>query len=669
MTASARVHPDAVPTLVLIKVVALAVSSPSVLPHLDNLAQLALDAVYSTQPPASLQEWTTRAHGADPPGSLRDTVQGIVVGVKLSGLDQATSWLSAEFKPLIAWSEEDELALSTFPLVRASPFGLYLRRTLLRFGKMSFADMTEWWEAFCAWCDGRVGEGEGGKGAAEKFAQARLRQDHHASRELVRALSTSDGSSLGTNERSPQEALLHLALVEYEDGGYDVAEQALEEATRIARTVGDVACLAACSSLQLRLSASQVRPQSREATASANANTPSDVLFSISRSVSSGAPLPAPLLKLSHALALSQHYAFPPASSSSSSAQPHLPPLASQKKDDAPRPGDGRWAAMGEAVRGQVWADLGVAPLASTHDALALEFQDAHQPDWDVQLSVLSRRAQRLAQANRPDAALELLLEAVESPEKRRGVGVKELREWKGAVEAVEKERRARGRLTGPVPSSPAYLASADLPLPTLLSLTLKSHQSSTHSLRRLPRLSALLSLSDLRVSLSGARGERGLDAARRGLREVEEAWGEVVSLEAGAGGDEEGEGAEVVARAWEVRGRLEVVAAQGEDARLPVAIEHLEQALAGYRLLSLLPASHRVLRLLTHLASHLAQSTSLPGGAVRHWTAQREKWAAEWVELDDARRAEEAGEEERERRVREIVEAVERVVEAEVGL
>lgn len=76
---------------------------------------------------------------------------------------------------------------------------------------------------------------------AHSFARARLQQDYHAARELVRTFVPAGQrecvpdlrpalicNKALTRSRSTsstaQQALLHLALIEYEDGGFEAAQ-------------------------------------------------------------------------------------------------------------------------------------------------------------------------------------------------------------------------------------------------------------------------------------------------------------------------------------------------------------------------------------------------------------------------------------------------------------
>ena len=44
--------------------------------------------------------------------------------------------------------------ISTTPLYRSSPLGLYLRRTSMRSAKLDFDGATDWWNQVQAWFDG-----------------------------------------------------------------------------------------------------------------------------------------------------------------------------------------------------------------------------------------------------------------------------------------------------------------------------------------------------------------------------------------------------------------------------------------------------------------------------------------------------------------------------------
>ncbi|GAA5901276.1 hypothetical protein JCM6882_007732 [Rhodosporidiobolus microsporus] len=684
------------PTLCLVKVVASASTNPSSLPHLDHLALVALDATTEPTPPPSLEDWLDRLAGHDPSEALVGAVDDIraqVQKVRRRGLDAAVSWAHNEMKPLVAWNEDDEVSLHTFPLLRSSPLGMYLRRTYLQLSKMSFDEAVGWWEAVGGWCEGTLGKqgGAGERDVAQRFAQARLRQDYHASRELVRSFAT---TSVGGSDRSsPQQALLHLALVEYEDGGFEAAQQALDDATQIARTMGDVACLSACSSLRKRLftaapslaSSSSSSPPETSSSAAAglstkltsNPNAPYDLLHSLGASAPS-TPLPTLFSPLYASLALYQHHSFPPIPpSSSASGAHHHPHKKEEEQRPLPPPGteDGGYAAefgaAWECAAAGVWDEMGITPLSTLHNSLSLSHLSPSRPSWPIKLSVLSRRAARLARAGRHDEALEELFVAVESREGRAGMGVREVRGWRECVEWVEGEREGRrsGRFDPTAPDSD------QLPLPTNLSTSLLALQSSLSTSRHPSTLLSFLSVVDARLSLASTPAE-----GERGLREVEEVWGGVLALGGGGAGGE-GKGGEwriVEARAREVKARCLIVACQAEDTQLPAAVELLEEALEIYSLLSLPLPTLRALSTLIHLCSHLSTSPSLPPTSAAHWRGKRDTYAGRWVEvtreMEERKRGDGGDAEERERRERrervgEAVRAVERAVEASVGV
>ncbi|BGP17018.1 hypothetical protein JCM10213_000347 [Rhodosporidiobolus nylandii] len=667
------------PTICLVKLVALAPArTTNTLPHqhLDHLLALALECVLEDNAPASLNAWLARVSDDERSEGLeevREEIRETVLEVRERGSDAASLWALSEMKPLVAVADEEEVSLSPHPLARNSPLGLYLRRTQLRISKLDFGDACCWWADFEAWCEGRpVAKRRRTEDAGEKFAQARARTDYNASRELVRSFSTTNDS--GVSDTSPQQALLHLALVEYEDGGFEAAQSALDEATQIARTLGDIACLSACSSLRQRLALARSSsaataggsPSSSSASSaplalpsgdlSTNSNAPYDLLSSLS-SLSRSVPVPSLFSPLYRSAALAQHFAFPSLPASSSSSPQHQ---QQQKKDQDVRPLPGEvdedWAAGWEAAVGAVWGEMGITPLASLHEALALEFLDPARPSWDVTLPISSRQASRLLRANRKHEALRLLLEAVDTPEKRRRMGLSELERWRGIVEGV-----VDGSLAG---GAEAQSTDEDLPLPALLSRSLTSLQLSTKSLHEPQRLLALLSVIDQRLSLAG-----GVEEAKRGLQEIEGEWGAVLAL-AGAGA-EGGEGRVVQARALEVRARCAVVkaTAEGDDAQLPAAVELLEQALAGYTHLSSHPSALRTLSTLTHLCSHLSTSPTLPPSSAAHWRAKRDEYAGRWLALqaEGGREDEKSGEVRR--RVGEVVREVGRAVELSVGI
>ncbi|GAA6005549.1 uncharacterized protein JCM10292_006693 [Rhodotorula paludigena] len=678
--------PAALATVVLVYSL---LSSPSSLsssePNLDLLAAYALECTAEHHAPPSLDAWIKRARATTASEAVHarlTDVQLIVKALRADSLDGVLQWFNEVFRVLLAPTEEDELApsLTPPPLLRASPFGVYVRRTALTLGRMSFDETRTWWAALERWCDGPGERGEQRKSEKRRrevppFARARLQQDYQSARELVRTFTPE-----GQREPTSQQALLHLALIEFEDGGLGAARMALHEATQVARTVGDTACLAACASLQKRLDAASGAEFGRRGGAAATArNSPHDVLWELSHRNSQNDPLDTLFPLLYSSLAAHQHLSFPPPAKSDK-PDPNKDPAQQQAQKDAARVGlhDPDYRAQWHAAAAGLWEEMGLDPLARVHESLALELVDPDKPTWDVRLAILARQARRLSRDNRPNAALGLLLSAVDAREKRVGMGRKELGRWRDLVWEVEVERARRsGHAEAECMAlahytSPERLRTLDSPDPhdasaplyTRLTAATTSTHLSTLSQRERARLSSLARLTTLRVAgASGARAE-----AERGLRELEEAWGAVLALEEGEGAGEQGEG---TLEAREARARAAVVACMDDDSQLPPLIDELSAIASGYLALSHLPSAQRVLLAASQLADHLLASPSptSPDHAA-HWRAQRDALAQRWLNVDEGRKREgaEARErrEERWERLRGVVDEVERAVEVQ---
>ncbi|TNY17804.1 hypothetical protein DMC30DRAFT_419429 [Rhodotorula diobovata] len=546
-------------------------------------------------------------------------------------MDEALHWVTNEARTLVAPSDDDEVTLSLHPppppLLRASPLGLFVRRTALSFAQLEFSQTLEWWGAFERWCDGDAAAAEGKRRReGPDFARARLQQDYHAARELVRTFVPA-----GQRDPTAQQALLHLALIEHEDGGYDAARLALDEATQVARTVGDSGCLSACASLRLRLDAADPspsagrtpRPRARPAR-----DSPHDLLWDVARRCASDphAPLPALFAQLVRARAARQERAFPHAHAAAKNDPPGrgATPAAAGKGRGGDE-GEGDFEAGWHAVAGGLWDAMGIAPLSRVHDALALSLLDRALPAstwdtrlsvlalpasaWDTRLSVLARRAAHLARSeNRPAAARRVLLGAPMPPYTR---------------------------------------------LTTAATTSHLSHLSS-HSPQR---LSALLTLLDERLAASGAAED-----AARGLAELEEAWGPVLALEEG-----EGRQGEIVLRAREARVRGLVVA-RGEDAPHQELLAELRAIADGYLSLSRPRDAQRALLGAAKLADHLAATASPSPPATGAWTSTRDELAERWLALERGGEGERARELERRERVGRVAALVERAVGAAAG-
>ncbi|GAA5939187.1 hypothetical protein JCM1841_003171 [Sporobolomyces salmonicolor] len=610
-----KLQPSTIPTLCLTKYLAL--SPPDLAqPHLDLHLEFILDLLYTSSQPQSLKEWLQRAEGHEPSDALRSAVADLeaeVLNLKRAGLDAVLSWISHDLRPLCAWSEEDEPSVTPAPLLRASPLGIFLRRASLSFSKLSFEEGVAWWAEFDAWCgDGRASS----SGTGSRYEKARMAADYQTSRSELRSYELDTEMS----RNRPQYALLHQALLDYEAGGFEAALQAIEEATQIARNVGDAGCLAA---LRQRLQAAPGRrathrtPPSIPSASSLDGRSPYDLLWDIRHARYNDAPVHTLFTTLYTAQAMQQ---------SGSDSSTSLISSATLRDSDY----DASWQAASAAL----WLDMSILHLARLRENLALEFLDPEQPAWDVRLAILSRQAVRLAQQNHPEQAIRLLLHAVESHSKRRDMGVQEVAVWQRTLftcALIEAERRrdeatARsiaallphnppnaGKTPSPFSDSPAHPSPSTL----LASSLLKYHTSSAQSLSS-SRLSSLCAIVDARIAVSPMPEE-----AARGLAELEGAWGEVLAR------SDEGQ---VLGRAWEARGRAGVIAAGGDDAAVAAAIDCLVQALDIYTSLDLHSSSQSLLITLARLCDHLANSPSAPVPPTGTWLSQRDAFAARYV-------------------------------------
>ncbi|BGP32884.1 hypothetical protein JCM10296v2_004669 [Rhodotorula toruloides] len=634
-----KLLPAAIPTLLLIQHLATSsLDSPE--PHLDHLLALALECTLENDPPVSLKAWLSRARGEDASEGLLAVVDHVEVAtrrVAAGGMLHTLTWLTdlLEGFSLVAPSEDDELAMSTDPppLLRSSPLGMYIRRLGIVLAKLTFEETCAWWKDFLRWVEG---EKAGKRREVDTFAEARLRQDYHLSRELFRTFN-------GNGDVSPQQALLHHAVVEYEDGGFAEARMALDEATHIARTVGDKACLAECTSLRKRLNAAS-SPAAHAADSQATASeanepaldSPHDLLWEIERRRRTGDPDSLfPLLYTSQASY--QSYLFPPVPPLPTTRQPQDEMEKEKRKAQklAGEP-DSDWETGWHAAAAGLWEGTGVDSLAELHESLALEFGDPLKPSWDIKLSILSQKTHRLSSQNRHAAALQLLLAAVDTREKREGMGMKEVREWREMVWTVEREWARRSGRTHDEQAAQRYLSrptlsaesDEDAPLYTRLSQAYTTHHRATQTLSTRTRLTSLLDLIGLRLS---SAGPGATTEAERGLQEMEKVWVEVLALQ----DDGEGE-SEELSRAREVKATLEIVLSAGEDSRLPPIVETLEGVLQNYHRLSLLPSALHVLDTLIRLADHLhLAATGADQSAL--WRQRRDVFAKRWIALDDA--------------------------------
>ncbi|POY73962.1 hypothetical protein BMF94_3005, partial [Rhodotorula taiwanensis] len=203
-------------------------------PNLDHWLALALEyTLEGNEAPQSLKLWLERARGDGEDAVLNqvDEFEQTLRQLHAGGMDAALDWIVDEFKPLIAWSDDDELTILSQPppLLRSSPLGLFVRRNYLTLSRMELDELQTWWRDFERFVDGEkrgkqravdLGD-EAAAAASRAYSKARAQQDYHSAREIVRTFPVLGAGPLDNS----QEALLHLALLEYEDGGYIAARQ------------------------------------------------------------------------------------------------------------------------------------------------------------------------------------------------------------------------------------------------------------------------------------------------------------------------------------------------------------------------------------------------------------------------------------------------------------
>ncbi|ORY87509.1 hypothetical protein BCR35DRAFT_40115 [Leucosporidium creatinivorum] len=574
MTSRGLLHPASLPTLALISLLATFNVPPA---QLDQLLHLALTATYEQVYPPSFHQWLARLHNIAPPPHSSKTAADIeetVLALVRGGLDALNGWLN-DLKPLCPSSEEEENSVSATPLHRTSPLALFLRSFRMTFAKLSFDEAVAWWEDVTQWCKGTWVQPDmrtQRRVVADSYTRAKGAQDYQATKDSLSFYDLDDATS---SHGKPQYALLNTGFVEFENGGWQAAREALAEAVQVARNAGDSRCLAAASSLHKRLevvaptASTSAVPSTGDMVVGEGRPSPTDLLWEVKHGSSIGRPTPSLFPMLYSSRALHQ-----------------CPPVSSNAKDKGRAViwNDAAWEPSWHAVAANLWDDLGSPHLSDLRQEMALEALDEDRNLWNVQLAVLSRKAFKLARANRAEEALPLLLRAVDTRAKRRTFGTLELRAWESAVWEVARiyaelrdEQDVVDRLARLTPPSVQHWsdspekdaegvesnASAALLYNTArrlldeghgviaLSYALRAlHFSTTNSFEPL-RLRCICQVAQCRLAISPT-----VDEASRGLLELEAVWGEILAREK--------VDVELMALACEVRGRAGVYKAEG---------------------------------------------------------------------------------------------------------
>ena len=110
---------------------------------------------------------------------------------------------------------------------------------------------------------------------------------------------------------------------------------------------------------------------------------------------------------------------------------------------------DKEWDAGWHAAAGAAWSGLGSATLSKLLDDVALETVGAGHGGWDARLAVLERRAMQLARSGKAEDGLCVLLSAVETADRRRGMGLGEFGRWQRIVWEVVRVHVERSERPG----------------------------------------------------------------------------------------------------------------------------------------------------------------------------------------------------------------------------
>jgi hypothetical protein len=256
--------------------------------------------------------------------------------------------------------------------------------------------------------------------------------------------------AMNSRMTQPQYALFNRAFIEFESGGFESANLALQEAIQVARRSGDAACLAACASLASRsthFSSAKSTLPSADSDRSSGSNgknietelTPTDLLFEIKRDISLGLkPLPALFTALYQSRA------------------GHQATVIKIPKEKSKLWMGLTWEAAWQLTSSNIWQRLGSTTLAKVRERCVLEAPGRAAPSRDTRLSTIANISIRVcclplafesnwnsksmlqyAKSRRYEDALRVLFEAVSDAPKRGGMGVLELREWNRCVRKV----------------------------------------------------------------------------------------------------------------------------------------------------------------------------------------------------------------------------------------
>ncbi|GAA5823637.1 hypothetical protein JCM10212_006710 [Sporobolomyces blumeae] len=259
--------PSTLPLLVLLHAFATCFSSSSSNLDLDLDLDLAsvvstlLDSIYRPSNTLSYRSWneSTWDRGKDGVTRWLDQADREVLHLVDSGPDAFFDWIESRTETFLlphpTSCSPTSLPLDPLtppaPYLRTSPFGIFIRRTVLELDKKPFETLATWFRGVEAWVRGddeavvSVDDGAQGSSSLSFRPSSALVDSRTSSFPPSRALSSSSVSN-------PIE-LLRSALSLFALGQYAASRVAIEECRKVSRGVGDVNVLEGANSLLRRL--------------------------------------------------------------------------------------------------------------------------------------------------------------------------------------------------------------------------------------------------------------------------------------------------------------------------------------------------------------------------------------------------------------------------------
>ncbi|WFD33908.1 hypothetical protein MCUN1_000734 [Malassezia cuniculi] len=328
----------------------------------------------------------------------------------------------------------DEGATPLLIVERRSYIGLYIRRARLAFEMLLHDERMTLSTRAAEWRDSSAGLADQWRsgthaGAYRAWRDSARSGDYAATKASSHAFF--DLTLPGCDQELHQHAMLNLAKFFLDTEGYAAARTTLDEAIRIARTVGDTECMRACDGLLVQLAGMTEHGELTYDTLSSGSYAPLTLWCAERERVKKATPLLCIIQRIFDSVWASR-----------------TPGVGAPDADWEPRPSIERQSACPSALLSRTWLDAGVPALlvAYADHVDRLKVRPPRNMD-DLALSTAATRALHAAECANYDEALSLLLRVSIV---RRVTSFARYKEWHKALWDVMrvKARRRRDRAT-----------------------------------------------------------------------------------------------------------------------------------------------------------------------------------------------------------------------------